>query len=132
MTPERGKIHALIGVLALAVALAACAPTKPPVDQMNAAARGLENARSIGAAEFAAADMNNAAREYSAAQSAQARGDYDSAAQLAMQSQADSELAAARARRAQARHAVDKLTQANAALQSDLSSNPPASTEDQP
>ena len=93
MTPDRGKIHALIGVLALA-ALAGCAPTKPPVDQMNAAARGLENARSIGAAEFAAADMNNAAREYSAAQSAQAQGDYDAAAQWAMQSQADSELAA--------------------------------------
>jgi len=131
MTPERGKIHALIGVLAL-LALVACAPTKPPVDQMNAAARGLENARSIGAAEFAAADMNNATREYSAAQSAQAQGDYDAAAQLAMQSQADSELAAARARRAQASHAVEKLTQANAALQSDLSSNPPTSAEDQP
>lgn len=131
MTPDRGKIHALIGVLALA-ALSGCAPTKPPVDQMNAAARGLETARSIGAAEFATADMNNAAREYSAAQSAQAQGDYDAAAQLAMQSQADSELAAARARREQARHAVDKLTQANSALQDDLSNNPPASTEDQP
>ena len=131
MTPDRGKIHALIGVLALA-ALAGCAPTKPPVDQMNAAARGLENARSIGAAEFAAADMNNAAREYSAAQSAQAQGDYDAAAQWAMQSQADSELAAARARREQARHAVDKLTQANATLESDLSSNPPTSAEEQP
>ncbi len=131
MTPERGKIHALIGVLALA-ALAGCAPTKPPVDQMNAAARGLENARSIGAAEFAPADMNNAAREYSAAQSAQAHGDYDAAAQWAMQSQADSELAAARARREQARHAVDKLTQANATLESDLSSNPPTSAEEQP
>jgi hypothetical protein len=131
MTPDRGKIHALIGVLAL-VALAGCAPTKPPVDQMNAAARGLENARSIGAAEFAAADMNNAAREYSAAQSAQAQGDYDAAAQWAMQSQADSELAAARARREQARHAVDKLTQANATLESDLSSNPPTSAEEQP
>lgn len=131
MTPDRGKIHALIGVLALA-ALAGCAPTKPPVDQMNAAARGLENARSIGAAEFAPADMNNAAREYSAAQSAQAQGDYDAAAQWAMQSQADSELAAARARREQARHAVDKLTQANATLESDLSSNPPTSAEDQP
>lgn len=131
MTPDRGKIHALIGVLALA-ALAGCAPTKPPVDQMNAAARGLENARSIGAAEFAPADMNNAAREYSAAQSAQAQGDYDAAAQWAMQSQADSELAAARARREQARHAVDKLTQANATLESDLSSNPPTSAEEQP
>jgi hypothetical protein len=92
----------------------------------------LENARSIGAAEFAAADMNNAAREYSAAQSAQAQGDYDAAAQWAMQSQADSELAAARARREQARHAVDKLTQANATLESDLSSNPPTSAEEQP
>lgn len=131
MTPDRGKIHALIGVLALAV-LAGCAPTKPPVDLMNAAARGLENARSIGAAEFAAADMSNAAREYSAAQSAQAQGDYDTAAQLAMQSQADSELAAVRARREQARHAVDKLTQANATLESDLSSNPPTSAEEQP
>lgn len=131
MTPDRGKIHALIGVLLLA-ALAGCAPTKPPVDQLNAAARALENARSVGAGEFAAADLNAAAREYDAAQSAQARGDYDAAAQLAMQSQADGELAAARARRAQARHAVDKLTAANAALQSDLSSNPPTSAEDQP
>jgi len=131
MTPDRGKIHALIGVLALA-GLAGCAPTKPPVDQMNAAAGALENARSVGAGEFATADINNAAREYDAAQSAQASGDYEAAAHLAMQSQADGELAAARARRMQARHAVDKLTDANSALNSDLSSNPPTSAEGQP
>jgi len=131
MTPDRGKIHALIGVLAL-TGLVACAPTKPPVDQLNAAAGALETARSVGAGEFAAADLNAAAREYDAAQAAQARGDYDAAAHLAMQSQADGELAAARARRVQASQAVDKLTNANATLQSDLSSNPPTSAEDQP
>ena len=134
MTPDRGKIHAPIVVLTLAalLALAACEPTRPPVDQLNAAAHGLENARSLGAAEFASGDFNAAAREYDAAQSARQQGDYDAAAQLALQSQADSELAAARARRAQAQHAVDKLERSNAALQEDLSQQPADDSGEQP
>ncbi len=131
MTPERGKIHALIGVLAMTV-LAACAPTKPPIDQLNAAAHALEQARSVGATEFAATDLNTAAREYDAAQSAQAQQDYDLAAQMALQSQADSELAAARTRRIQAQYAVDKLKQDNATLEGRLASPAPTGEEGQP
>lgn len=131
MTPDRGKIHASIVVLAI-LALSACAPTKPPVDQMNAAARGLESARSVGAAEFAPTDLRAAADQYRSAQTAQADGDYELAAQLALMSQADSELAAMRARREQARSAVDKLDRSNAALQEDLARSPQPSVEEQP
>ncbi|MBZ0223724.1 MAG: DUF4398 domain-containing protein [Dokdonella sp.] len=131
MTLPCGKIHAPFVVLAL-LALAACGPTKPPVDQLNAAARGLETARSVGAAEFAAADLRAAADHYAGAQSAEGDGDYEMAAQLALQSQADSELAAVRARREQARIAVEKLTRGNAALREDLSRSPAASVEEQP
>ncbi len=131
MTLPCGKIHAPFVVLAL-LALTACGPTKPPVDQLNAAARGLETARSVGAAEFAAADLRAAADHYAGAQSAEGDGDYDMAAQLALQSQADSELAAVRARREQGRVAVDKLTRANAALQEDLSRSKSATGEEQP
>ncbi|KAB2901357.1 MAG: DUF4398 domain-containing protein [Dokdonella sp.] len=134
MTPHRGKIHASIVVSALLalLALSACEPTRPPVDQLNAAAHGLENARSLGAGEFARTELDAAARNYEAAQSAQAMADYDAAAQLALQSQADSELAAARARRAQAQHAVEKLERSNAALQEDLSRHPADAAEEQP
>lgn len=113
-------------------ALGACEPTRPPLDQLNAAAHGLENARALGAGEFASADLDAAAREYEAAQAARAQGDFDAAAALALQSRADSELAAARARRAQAQHAVDKLERGNAALQEELSRQPADAAEAQP
>ncbi len=130
MTPDRGKIHALVVLPAIMAMLVACAPTRPPTDQLDAASRALGAARDAGAEERAAADYRAAASGFDQAQAAQARGDYDEAAQFARQSLSDSELAIARSRRAAARAEVDRLREQNATLTRDLAA--PAAFEEQP
>jgi hypothetical protein len=128
MTSGRKKIHALFVVLALLGA--GCSPTKPPVDELNAASRALAAARQADAAQYAAPEYRSASRHFDDAQAAERQQDYDVAAQLAAESQADSELALAKARLAKARAAVDKLKQDNADLDRDLNSH--ATAEQQP
>ncbi len=129
MTPARKKIHAWVAIPT--IALAACAPTRPPVDELAAAARALNAARDGGASEFAAADFRSASSRLDQARVADRDQDYDVAAQLAAESQADSEVALARARAARARAGVDRLSSANAGLEHDLAGSP-AATEEQP
>lgn len=120
MTPGRGRFHALVVIPVILALVGGCSPTRPPVDELDAASRALGAAREAGAAELAAADYRAAAAGFDQAQSAQASGDYDEAAQFARQSLADSELAAARARRAAARADVERLRRENATAARDL------------
>jgi len=128
MTPARKKIHAAI-VIPL-IALAACAPTRPPVEQLDAAQRSLAAATQAGAPELAPAEFRAARTNLDQARLADREQDYDAAARLAAESQADSELALARARAAKARAEVDRITSENAALEQDLGRE--ASPEQQP
>jgi hypothetical protein len=130
MTPGHGKFHALVTIPMILALTGGCSPTRPPVDELDAASRALGGARDAGAAQLAAADYRAAANGFDQAQAAQASGDYDEAAQFARQSLADSELATARARRAAARADVERLRQENAAVARDLAT--PARLEDQP
>lgn len=120
----------MLAVVSALLALQACSPTKPPLDELAAASRGLGAARSADAETHAAADYRSAARRFDQAQAAEARGDYDDAARLALESAADSELALARTRVAKARDMVSRLQQQNAELDRDLSEH--AAPEDQP
>ena len=120
MPPSRRKIHVLI-VLVATLVVQACAPTRPPVDELDMASRALDAARAADAPSWAAQEYRMAGQHLDQAQAAQARHDYDVAAQMARESAADSELAAATARLRKARDAVAKLTQENANLDSDLS-----------
>lgn len=129
MTPSRRKIHALIAVLA-ALALQACSPTKPPVQELDAASRALSAASTAEAPLYAPNEYRSAGQRYDQAQAAEARQDYDAAAQLAAESSVDSELASAKARLGKARQDVQKLKQDNANLDSDLNAHP--APEDQP
>lgn len=129
MTIGRRNVLALVTLPAL-LALSGCSPTKPPLDELDAASRGLGAARTAGAENLAAADYRSAARRFDQAQAAEARGDYDDAARLARESAADSELALARTRVAKARDTVSRLQQQNAGLDRDLSEH--AAPEDQP
>ncbi|HEY6943226.1 DUF4398 domain-containing protein [Dokdonella sp.] len=131
MTPAREKIHAWVAVLAAALA-AGCSPTKPPLDELDAASRALSAARQADAPQFAAAEYRAAGRHFDQAQAAQRDKDYDAAAQFAAESLADSELALARAHLAKARADVERLTRDNANLQGDLDSHPAALQEEQP
>ncbi len=127
MTSRWRKFHALIVVVAISLA-SACSPTRPPLEQLDAASRALSAARAADAQTYAAADYRSAGAHYDAAQAAEARKDYDAAAQLAAESQVDSELATAKSRLAKTRAAVDKLRQDNADLARDLGT----ATEAQP
>lgn len=118
MTSSRRKIHVLIAVIA--VALAACSPTRPPVDQLDAASRALGVARDAGAATYAADDYRSAGQRFDEAQAAEGDRDYAAAADLASESQVTSELAATRARLAKAREAVARLAEDNARLDRNL------------
>ena len=129
MTPGRRKIHALIVVLAGMLG-AACTPTKPPVDELDAASRALSAARQAEATQYSATEYRSASGHLDQARAAERDQDYDAAAQFAAESQADSELALAKARLAKTRASVDKLTQDNANLDRDLAAHAP--TEPQP
>ena len=119
--PSSGrKIHALI-VVAVMLIVAACTPTRPPVDQLDTASRALAAARAAEAPTWAAEDYRIAGQHFDAAQAAMAREDYDVAAQLARESAADGELAAARARVAKLRDTVARLSRENAGLEADVS-----------
>ena len=129
MTPGRGKIHALVAVMVGAVATA-CAPTKPPVDELAAASRALNAARQAGAEQLAATEFRAASSHLDQARTAERDQDYAAAVQLAAESQVDSELAQARARLAKARGEVERLARENEGMDRDLGAG--ATQEQQP
>lgn len=119
MTPGWQKIHVLVGFLAIALLLG-CSPTRPPINELDAASRALGSARAAEAPTYAAAEYRSAGQRFDQAQAAEGRGDYDDAARYARESMADSELAAAKARLAKTRTVVERLKQDNANLDRDL------------
>jgi hypothetical protein len=129
MTASHQKIHALVVVIAMALTQG-CTPTRPPVDELDAAARALGTARAADASTFASAEYRAASQHLDQAKAAEAGEDYDVAAQFARESAADSELATAKARLGKARAAVEKLKQDNANLDRDLTEH--ATPEAQP
>ncbi|MCK9540266.1 DUF4398 domain-containing protein [Dokdonella sp.] len=110
---------------------AACTPTRPPVDQLDAASRALGVARDAGAPGLASTTYRTAGLRFDAAQAAEADGDYAAAAQLAAESQVTSELATAQARLASLREQADQLQRENIRLERQLEQAPDA-TQVQP
>jgi len=119
MTPRRGKIHVAVATIVF-FSLGACAPTKPPLDQLDAASRALGVARDAGASERAVDAYRAAAQRFDEAQAAEGRREYALAADLAAESQVGSELAAAQARLARLRQDVDRMHRENAILAGEL------------
>ncbi len=115
MTSSGLKIHGPF-VLLLALALAACGPTKPPPDLLGNAQQRLISARSSGAATFAPLELRFAEDRFTQAQMAMQDGDYTLAANLADESAANSELAAIKARIGKLRESVEQLKQDNAEI----------------
>lgn len=118
MTAGPRKFHILIVTSALA--LAACAPTRPPVNEMDAASRALGAARQAAGPEWAAADYREAGRLFDRAQAALARGDNDEALRLARRAEAMADFSAARANEARLRAEVERVRHENALLQAEL------------
>jgi len=117
MTPSGTKIHAPFVVsLALALALGACGPSKPPPDVLGGAQRGLASARDAGASTYAPMELRFAEERLDAAAGAMQERDYDLAARLANESSVNSELAAIKARLGKLRESVDELKRQNAEI----------------
>ncbi|MFT3791161.1 MAG: DUF4398 domain-containing protein [Rudaea sp.] len=127
MTNQR--VIALFGAVVFAICAAGCAQTKPPLAEMQEAARRVDGARDAGAATYAPAELRSAQERLAQARAAMRQEDYDMAAQLADEAQAAGDLAQVRTRLGKARERVDARTRENAQLRSDLSV--PAETEQQ-
>jgi len=131
MTPNRRKIHRPLVILALALVLAACEPTRPPPLGLDDAAHTLDAARAAGAATYAPLELRNAEEHLSQARARADKRDYDAAAMLAGETRIDSELAATKSRLGKAREKVEARTRDNAQLRQDLA-NTPANAAQEP
>ncbi|TLY52349.1 MAG: DUF4398 domain-containing protein [Gammaproteobacteria bacterium] len=104
--------------------LTGCATAKPPMAEMDDAARRVEAARAAGAPTYAPMELRAAEERLALARAAMRKEDYGQAAPLADETQAAADLALARARLGKAREKVDALARENAQLRSDLSIDP--------
>jgi hypothetical protein len=122
MTRTRRKIHdlALLGLVGLAAALAACATVPPPIQMMDRAQSEIRAARSAGAATAAPDALAEAERRLAAAQQLSANDDNGKAADKAAEAEAAAATARARAQAAQLDQQIQQQASVNASLQADL------------
>lgn len=112
---------ALTGFSVFVLGAAGCAQTKPPLAEMQEAARRVDGAREAGASTYASAELRMAQDRLGQARAAMKQEDYDVAAQLADEARAAGDLAQVKTRLGKARERVDARTRENAQLRSDLS-----------
>lgn len=110
-----------IGFAVFVIAAAGCAQTKPPLAEMQEAARHVDGAREAAASTYAPTEMRLAQERLGQAREAMKQEDYDTAAQLAEEAQVAGDLAQVRTRLGKARERVDARARENAQLRSDLS-----------
>ncbi|MEP6484131.1 MAG: DUF4398 domain-containing protein [Rudaea sp.] len=118
MTPIPSKIHRALIIFALA--LTACAPTKPPNIGFDEAGRALADARSAGAPTYAPLELRNAEDRLSQARASFDKNNFDDASRFVRESQVDSELATVKSRLGKARERADVRSRENAQLQQDM------------
>ncbi len=99
----------LVAPLLCAGALAACASTPAPTAALAAGAASYEAARSAGAPEFAAAELNNARTKLERARALAQSGNNREAIRLAEQAEVDAQLARAMAGSERSRRAVAEV-----------------------
>lgn len=115
------RVIALTGVSVFAICAAGCAQTKPPLAEMQEAARHVDSAREAGAPTYAPAELRTAQERLGQARAAMKQEDYDAAAQLADEAQVAGDLAQVKTRLGKARERVDARARENAQLRNDLS-----------
>jgi hypothetical protein len=118
MTLIRAKIYLPVAVLLLS--LAGCEPTKPPLTQLDQAARSLESARAAGAPTYAPLELRYADERLMQARAAADKRHYEDALNLADESAANSDLAMVKSRLGKVREKAEARTRVNAQLKQDL------------
>ena len=106
--PTASRLRSVAPLL-LVAALAACASTPPPTAALAAGASSYEAARSSGAPEFAAAELNSARTKLEQARALAQAGKNREAVRLAEQAEADAQLARAMAGSERSRRAVAEV-----------------------
>ncbi|MFM9916502.1 MAG: DUF4398 domain-containing protein [Rhizobacter sp.] len=104
-----------------ALALTGCAHTPSPAPSLASSSASVEAARSAGAPELAAAELNEARSKLERARALAAAGDERGAIRLAEQADVDAQLARARAGSERSRRAVTELEAGLQTLRDELS-----------
>lgn len=107
-------------ILPFVALLAACASTPPPRTALDAAELAIEDARRLGAQDYAPVELGRAAQRLSAAGAAFAERDYAAAQRHAAQAELEAQLAQYRSRAATGREEVRRRTDENARLRREL------------
>ena len=114
-----------MGVLALAaMALAGCATTPAPTEQMAVARAAVADAVSAGGPEYAPGVMRNAQDKLDRGNAAMAAHEYNTARRYAEEAEVDAKLAAVTARSSKAQRAVAELELGIRALKEEVARVP--------
>ena len=119
-----GRLRALAPVLC-AIALAACSSGPPTAPALSASEASIESARSAGAPELAAAELNNARGKLERARVLAQDGRNVEAIRMAEQADADAQLARARASSERSQRALAEVEASLRTLREELA-RPPA------
>lgn len=105
------------------LALAACASTPPPTDELTRAENAIKRAEEARVADYASPELTSAREKLVAARDAVTREDMTAAARLANQASLDAEVATAKAQAAKAEANIAEMKKANAAIQQEAERN---------
>jgi hypothetical protein len=121
---QASAIPMRVGMLAAALALAACATTPAPTEQMAVAKAAVADAVSAGGPEYAPGVFKSAQDKLDRANAAMAAREYNDARRYAEEAEADAKLAATTARSVKAQRAVAELDLGIRALKEELARVP--------
>jgi hypothetical protein len=112
-------------VACAALALAACASTSPPTEQLAVSTAAVANAVGAGATELAPVEMKSARDKLDRAKLAMVSKDYGSALTLAQEAQVDAGVAQAKAQSVKARKAAETVREDSRALSEEMDRKKP-------
>ena len=115
----------LLAIAVASLALAGCASTPAPTEQMAVSKSAIANAASAGGGEYASIEMRSAQDKMDRANAAIAKEDFESAHWLAEEAQVDARLAEKKAQSAKARKAALVMNEDLRVLREELTRKSP-------
>lgn len=119
--------HKLLLTAPLVLLLAACASSPPAAPTIETSAASVDAARSAGATDLAAVDLNNARTKLDRARALSQAGNQREATRLAHEADVDAQLARARANAERSKRAVAELDASLQSLRDEISRGTPQS-----
>lgn len=117
----RGRLAPLAVALAVGLAaLAGCASTPAPTEQLAVAEAAVQRANTTATSESSAIELKVATNKLAAARQAMASKDYELARRLAEQAEVDAEVAELRAQSARSRQAAQESRDASRVLSEEI------------